>query len=78
MRTIGERAGLAWQNDRRFGFELDFDDWLNRGTTNTDAQALVNDALGDGPPANQCFTVTSNAPRRILTLQMWLGVWRRP
>ena len=46
MRAIGERAGLSLEGEQRFAYELDFDDWLGRGTSSSQAQALVNDAIG--------------------------------
>jgi ubiquinone/menaquinone biosynthesis C-methylase UbiE len=77
MRRLGDNADLAMQEERRFGYELDFDDWLNRGAGDADARRLVNQALEDAPAAHECFAVASRAGRRILTLQLWFGLWKR-
>jgi ubiquinone/menaquinone biosynthesis C-methylase UbiE len=78
MRAIGERAGLCLEREHRFKFELDFDDWLDRGTSSPQAQDLVNDALIHAPQATECFKIVGHPGHRTLTLLMWLGLWRRP
>lgn len=78
MRALGKRAGLALQREHSLTFELNFDDWLKRGTASVRAHDLVNRALADKPNASTCFNVTNHAHGRILTLQIWLGLWRRP
>jgi SAM-dependent methyltransferase len=78
MRAIGERAGLSLEREKRFKFELNFDYWLDRGTSGAQAQELVNDALTRAPRATECFKVNAQPDHRTLTLQMWLGLWQRP
>jgi ubiquinone/menaquinone biosynthesis C-methylase UbiE len=77
LRALGERAGLALEREQRVGFELDFDDWLRRGTDDPTARELVHLALADPPAGGECFAVRAGASGRVLRLQMWLGVWRR-
>jgi hypothetical protein len=77
IHTIGEQAGLSLIAQQRVGFALDFEDWLDRGTQDTRARALVNDELAFAPPAVECFTVAGKPGHRSLTLQIWLGVWQR-
>jgi ubiquinone/menaquinone biosynthesis C-methylase UbiE len=77
LRALGDQAGFALERERRFPFELDFDDWLHRGTADPRAWELVEQALAERPDGAECFTVTERGGARILTLQMWLGRWRR-
>ena len=79
MRTLGERADLSLESEQCFRFELDFDDWLERGTSSAHARELVNGALTPAPRGNNCFRVAGHPGHPAsLALQMWLGVWRRP
>jgi ubiquinone/menaquinone biosynthesis C-methylase UbiE len=78
MRVFGERAGLELSDERRLAFELDFDDWLTRGSRNRVAHGLVDRALADAPAAARAFTVRERAEGRRLTLELWLGLWTRP
>jgi ubiquinone/menaquinone biosynthesis C-methylase UbiE len=77
LRALGQRAGLRLERERRFGFEVDFDDWLRRGRADPDAQRLVEVALAERPDGTECFALDSRSGRRVLRLQMWLGAWRR-
>jgi SAM-dependent methyltransferase len=78
MRAIGERAGLSLEREKRLKFQLDFDDWLDRGASGAQAKGLVNDALTHAPRTTECFKVAGQPGHRTLTLQMWLGLWQRP
>jgi len=77
LRALGQRAGLQLTHQQRFAFELDFDDWLQRGTGDPTAQGLAELALSDRPAATECFTVQGRDQGRVLRLQMWLGLWER-
>lgn len=76
LRELGQRAGFALVDEQRLPFELDFDDWLRRGTQDVAARALVERALAERPAAGDCFTVAARDGGRVLTLRMWLGTWR--
>jgi ubiquinone/menaquinone biosynthesis C-methylase UbiE len=78
LHHFGWAADLELVDERRFGFELDFDDWLRRGTDDPSAHALVERSLAARPEGTTCFQIRSTPDGRVLTLQMWLGVWRRP
>ena len=39
LRALGEQAGLELTSAQRVAFELDFDDWLRRGTSSAGARA---------------------------------------
>ncbi|HET9104014.1 MAG TPA: methyltransferase domain-containing protein [Solirubrobacteraceae bacterium] len=77
MTALGRRAGLTLLEHRDFSFELDFDDWLNRGSQDATAHALVEDALQARPQGTERFTVTPGPVGRTLRLRMWLGTWSR-
>ncbi|MGO9954623.1 MAG: class I SAM-dependent methyltransferase [Solirubrobacteraceae bacterium] len=77
LRELGSAAGLDLEHEQRFPFELDFDDWLHRGTDNQAVGDLIELSLADRPEGSDCFSVTTQPAGRVLRLQMWLGVWRR-
>jgi len=66
LRTFGEAAGLELEHERLFPFELDFDDWLQRGSADGAARELI-----------ERFDVSERDGRRVLQLRMWLARWRR-
>ena len=77
LRALGEQSGLELEREERFAFELDFDDWLRRGTSAPATHALVEMDLAERPRGTDLFALEEHARGRSLTLQMWLGVWRR-
>src|SRR5579875_2819353 len=72
---LGHDAGLELIEEERFAFELDFDDWLQRGTDDRISQELVERSLADRPQGSECFQVRASSSGRVLRLQMWRGVW---
>lgn len=77
LRDLGRQAGLVLEHEQRFGFDLDFEDWLHRGTTDPGAHDLVERSLAARPSGSECFSVHAQPSGRVLRLQMWLGVWAR-
>jgi SAM-dependent methyltransferase len=77
LRALGEAAGLTLEEERLAPFEIDFDDWLRRGTDSPEARRLVEIALSQRPRAVECFGVRARDGRRTLELRLWLGRWRR-
>jgi ubiquinone/menaquinone biosynthesis C-methylase UbiE len=77
LRELGSRAGLELTHEERFAYELEFEDWLARGTDSEAAHELVEQALLTRPGGTECFQVEDGPAGRILRLQLWLGVWRR-
>ena len=75
LRELGRNAGLALDHEQCFSFELDFEDWLHRGTTNPDSHDLVEQCLAERPTGTDCFNIHGPTGERVLRLQMWLGVW---
>lgn len=76
LRDLGRDAGLALEHEQRFSFELDFEDWLQRGTSNRSSHDLVERSLTERPAGTECFNIRGKAGGRILRLEMWLGEWR--
>jgi SAM-dependent methyltransferase len=77
LRTLGREADLELISEQRFGYELDFDEWLARGASDGSAQELVELALRSRPTGANSFGIERREATRILTLQIWIGVWRR-
>ncbi|MBO0767767.1 MAG: class I SAM-dependent methyltransferase [Solirubrobacterales bacterium] len=77
MRRLAEQAGLTMVEERCFSFELDFDDWLARGTDDPKAVAMVDHALTVRPAGTDRFAVLAKPEGRVLRLAMWLGSWSR-
>lgn len=77
MTALGQRADLTLLDDRGFSFDLDFDDWLSRGTQDPTALSLIESALQLRPRGTERFTVIPSTKGRTLRLQMWLGIWSR-
>ncbi|MEA2458844.1 MAG: hypothetical protein QOC95_1816 [Thermoleophilaceae bacterium] len=71
-------AGLAFELERLVPLELDFDDWLARGSGGPAARSMIERALAEHPDGTECFRVTNRDGRRILRLRIWLARWRRP
>jgi ubiquinone/menaquinone biosynthesis C-methylase UbiE len=69
------QAGLRLIEEQSFTFELDFEDWLRRGTADSASTSLLERALHRWPGGTERFAITGEAGRRTLRLQMWLGTW---
>jgi SAM-dependent methyltransferase len=77
LRELGERAGLTLEQERIVPLELDFDDWLGRGSGGPASAAVIERQLGERPQATECFTVRARDHGRVLELRLWLSAWRR-
>ncbi len=77
LRRLGTAAGLRLEEDVVLGLELDFDDWLRRGSGATTAAGVIERLLADPPPQAHSFTVTERDGRRSLRLRLWAGRWVR-
>jgi SAM-dependent methyltransferase len=77
LRDVGRQSGLELIGERRLGYELDFADWLVRGTSDPRAHELVERALTERPSGTGAFGVERRGSGRVLTLQIWVGAWRR-
>jgi SAM-dependent methyltransferase len=77
LRALGEQAGLELQAEEIVGFEVDYEDWLRRGSGGLEARALIERALGTAPVEAECFGWGRRDGRRILNLRVWLARWQR-
>ena len=77
LRELGERAGLTLEHDQIVPLELDFDDWLERGSAGPASAAVIERQLGERPAATECFAVSERDGARVLELRLWLSAWRR-
>jgi hypothetical protein len=68
---------LQLADERVSTLEIDFDDWLARGSGHDDV-ALVERALVEPPGRSECFDVViADDGRRLLRHRVWLSLWRR-
>jgi SAM-dependent methyltransferase len=78
LRRMGAEAGLSLDQEQLISYELDFDDWLARGSGGRAASPLVDELLAQRPEGVKSFRVTPGETGRRLHQRYWLGRWRRP
>lgn len=76
MRALGADAGLELDEERLLPIELDFDDWLARGSGGPASAELIEGLLERWPAAAESFRVQDGAAGRRLMLRYWVGRWR--
>jgi SAM-dependent methyltransferase len=77
LRGMGEAAGLDLDEEKLVPIEINFDDWLARGSGGEGAADLVTRLLCEQPPGAESFRVSEGADGRRLHQRYWLGRWRR-
>ena len=77
LRAIGEEVGLALDGEQLIPLDLDFDEWLSRGSGGPAAAAVIEQLLAEAPPGAECFRVVGEGGERRLKLRYWLSRWRR-
>lgn len=75
LRELGEQAGLRLEEEHVVPIELDFEDWLQRGSGGA-AAPVIERALAMRPGGTDCFQLGGQKGRRVLGLKMWLARWR--
>jgi SAM-dependent methyltransferase len=78
LRVMGEELGLELEEERLVPIEIDFEDWLARGSAGQSASPLIDKLLAERPGGAESFRVTPGAEGRRLHQRYWLGRWRRP
>lgn len=78
LRGMGAAAGLVIEHEELIQVDLDFDDWLARGSGGQAAAGLVARLLEEQPAGAECFRVVEGEDGRRLQQHYWLGRWRRP
>jgi SAM-dependent methyltransferase len=77
LHALGRDAGLELERERVSPIDLDFEDWLARGSGGAPNAALIERALAEQPNGSECFRLLREGPTRILRLKLWLAAWRR-
>jgi SAM-dependent methyltransferase len=76
--ALGERVGLDPDLDRVIPFEIDFEEWLNRGSGGPANAELIERLRAEAPPTAKSLRVTGEAPDRVLHYRNSLHRWRVP
>jgi SAM-dependent methyltransferase len=77
LRAMGSAAGLALDHEQLIPLDIDFDDWLARGSGGRAAAPLVNDLLAERPEGAESFRVITGDKGRRLHQRYWFARWRR-
>ena len=78
LRRMAAEAGLSLDHEQLVSYELDFDEWLARGSGGRIATPLVDELLAQRPEGAKSFCVAAGDEGRRLHQRYWLGRWRRP
>lgn len=78
LRRIGEAAGLVAEREELVPVDIDFDDWLARGSAGPAAAGLVASLLDEQPTSAESFRVVDGEHGKRLLQRYWLCRWRRP
>ena len=77
LRTIGTECGLELESEQLIPFDLDYEDWLRRGSGGPAAAELIDRLLERLPAGSGCFRVYGGDDGRRLALVNSLTPWRR-
>jgi hypothetical protein len=78
LRGMGAGAGLVLEHQQLTQVDIDFDEWLERGSGGRDAGPLVAQLLREQPGTTERFRVVDSDNGRRLQQCYWLARWRRP
>jgi SAM-dependent methyltransferase len=78
LRETGAIAGLVVEEEEIVLVDIDFDDWLARGSNGRAAAGLVERLLDEQPTSAESFRVVQDENGRRLLQHYWLVRWRRP
>ena len=76
--ALGERVGLEPDFERVVPFEIDFEEWLNRGSGGPANAELIERLRAEAPPQAESLRVTGEPPIRTLHYRNSLHRWRVP
>jgi SAM-dependent methyltransferase len=75
--ALGEAAGLELDEEQVVPLDLDFGEWLERGSGGPAAAALIERLLAEAPASAESFRVSGEGEERRLALRNSLTRWRR-
>lgn len=78
LRAMGEAVGLELESEQLIPVELDYEDWLRRGSGGEAAAELIDRLLEEAPEGAGCFLVSGEPGQRRLLFRTMLLRWRRP
>ncbi|HEY0392650.1 MAG TPA: methyltransferase domain-containing protein [Solirubrobacterales bacterium] len=78
LRRMGAAAGLVVEHEESARVDIDFDEWLARGSGGRAAAGLVARLVDEQPAGAQSFRVLDGEGGRRLQQDYWLCRWRRP
>jgi 2-polyprenyl-3-methyl-5-hydroxy-6-metoxy-1,4-benzoquinol methylase len=78
LREAGARAGLIVEHEEIAAVDIDFDDWLARGSTGRAAAGLIEQLLDEQPAGAESFRVVQGKGGRRLQQCYQLVRWHRP
>jgi SAM-dependent methyltransferase len=76
LRALGAQAGLRLEEEQFVELELDFEDWVQRGSGGAASAALIERQLAERPATAECFEVRRRNGARLLALRLWMSAWR--
>lgn len=78
LRAMGAAVGLEPESEQLIPVELDYEDWLERGSGGESAAELINRLLEEVPEGAESFLVSGEPGQRRLLFRTMLLRWRRP
>ncbi|HET9676059.1 MAG TPA: methyltransferase domain-containing protein [Solirubrobacterales bacterium] len=78
LRAMGEAAGLELESEQLIPIEIDYEDWLERGSGGEAAAVLIDRLLTEAPVGAESFQVSGEPGSRRLRFRTMLLRWRRP
>ena len=77
LRAMGGAARLELESEQLIPVELDYEDWLQRGSGGEAAAVVIDRLLEEAPEGAECFQVSGKPGERRLLFQTMLLRWRR-
>lgn len=78
LRSLGEQAGLRLADEVQSPYEVDYEEWLGRGSGGPANRELIARALAERDDAPEVFHVTRDGEPERLHLSYDVLVWQRP
>lgn len=78
LREMGAAIGLELDEESLIPINIDFDEWLSRGSGGPGAAPLIDRLLSERPEGAESFQVVDQGEGRRLLQRYWLSRWRRP